>query len=102
VRSLVVAIACVSLGACATTNPTSDKVTLASDRTQVASCEPLGQMQSQSFWGGTAATGIAYNDALASLKNQASEKGGTHILLINSSNTVGGTNMIGDAFRCKA
>jgi hypothetical protein len=61
----------------------------------------LGQIQAQSLWGGFGATGVAYNDALTSLKNQASVRGATHILIINSSRTMGGTNIIGDTYRCE-
>ena len=85
---------------CSTTTPQGASILLVNDRAAVAGCAPLGQLQSQSWWGGAAATGIAYNDAMASLKNEAATRGATHILLINTSNTVGGTNMIGDGYRC--
>lgn len=87
-------------GSCSTTNVVSQNIILASDRAALARCTSVGQIQSQSLWGGIAATGVAYNDAMASLKNQAAERGATHILLVSVSNTVGGTNMIGDAYRC--
>ena len=89
-----------ALAGCSTTTPVSQNVVLVSEQAAVERCASLGQIQAQSWWGGVAATGIAYNDALASMKNQTAERGGTHLLMINSSNTLGGTNMIGDAYRC--
>ncbi len=92
--------AAVLLSGCATTNTTSQSVAIVSDRISFAKCESMGQIHSQSFWGGFAATGIAYNDAMASLKNEAASRGATHIALVNVSNTMGGTNMIADSYRC--
>lgn len=89
------------LCACATATPQGSSIVIVAERQALgAQCQSLGQMQAQSGWGGLAATGAGYNDALNDLKNQAAARGGTHLLMINSSNTVGGTNMIGDAYRC--
>ena len=94
-------LALLALSECSTTNAVSEAIVLVNEGAAVANCTPLGQMQSGSGWGGWAATGVGYNDAMASLKNQAAGRGATHILLINTSNTMGGTNMIGDAYRCQ-
>lgn len=77
-------------------------ITLVNERSAVEHCHRLDQLQSKSYWGGFAATGLAYNRAMASLKKQAADRGATHILIISISNTVGGTNMIGDAYACPA
>lgn len=75
-------------------------ITIVNDRTAVARCQALGQIQTDSLWGGFAMTGAAYNDAMGKLKAEAARRGGSHVLMVNSSNTMGGTNMIGDAYRC--
>ncbi len=92
--------AVLTLGACSMATTTGSTVQIASERSAVAGCAPLGQIQSSSYWGGVAATGLAYNEAMNDLKNKTAERGGTHVVLVNSSNTVGGTNMIGDVYRC--
>lgn len=88
------------LSGCAAATQQASTVALVSERAAIAQCQPLGQIQSQSYWGGFAATGMAYNDAMNGLKNQAASRGGTHLMMVNSSNTMGGTNMIADAYRC--
>jgi hypothetical protein len=87
-------------GACSTSNPQAEAIPLVNERIAVAGCAALGQLQAQSAWGGLAMTGTGFNNALADLKHQAATLGATHVLMVNSSNTVGGTNMIGDAYRC--
>lgn len=99
-RSILAVSLAVAMGGCATTNATSESVVLVNDRNTISTCSSLGQIQTQSLWGGFAATGIAYNDAMAALKNQAAERGANRILLVNVSNTLGGTNIVGDAYRC--
>ena len=85
---------------CSTITQGTQGIVFASDLAAVASCQMLGQIQAQSLWGGVSATGVAYNDALTSMKNQASVRGATHILINKSSKTMGGTNIIGNAYRC--
>ncbi len=78
------------------------EVELVAERADVAACKRLGQIKAGSGWGGFGATGLGYNRSMASLKRKAAALGGTHILMISSSNTMGGTNMIADAYRCDA
>jgi hypothetical protein len=75
-------------------------ILLVREQAAVAGCRHLEQIQSKSMWGGFAATGLAYNRAMSSLKGKAAALGATHILIVDISNTVGGTNMIGDAYSC--
>jgi len=68
---------------------------------QVKDCKYLGQVTSSSSWGGFAATGIAFDNALNELKNKAAEMGGNVLLTQVISNTMGGTRMLGDAYYCQ-
>ena len=97
--ALVVAFT-ISAGGSAAAEDAGKNIMLANERSAVEGCRFLEQLQSKSLWGGFAATGLAYNKAMSALKRKAATLNATHIVLINSSNTVGGTNMIGDAYSC--
>lgn len=68
---------------------------------EVKNCRYLGQITSSSSWGGFAATGLGFESAMNELKNKAAEMGADVLLTQVISNTMGGTRMIGDAYRCK-
>lgn len=89
-----------ALAACATTNPRSESVMLVRERAAVTHCVALGQLNARSMWGGYGGASMAHADSMASLKNQAAERGGTHLLLINAGDGVGGAPMTADAYRC--
>lgn len=89
-----------ALAGCVTATSGGAAVVVVSERAAVAQCQNLGQIHSQSLWGGVAATGVAYNNVLSELKNDTAQRGGTHLLLVNLANTLGGSNAIGDAYRC--
>ena len=99
VAALTLALA-LAAGGSAAAEDTGKSILLANERSAVEGCRFLEQLQSKSLWGGFAATGLAYNNAMAALKRKAAALNATHVLLINTSNTVGGTNMIGDAYAC--
>jgi hypothetical protein len=66
----------------------------------VKNCNYLGQVTSSSGWGGFAATGVGFESAMNELKNKTAEMGGNTLLTQVVSNTMGGTRMIGDAYKC--
>lgn len=66
----------------------------------VEGCDHVTSVDSSSSWGGFAATGVAYTSAMNQLKNQAADAGANVILISTLSNTMGGTNMSGEAFNC--
>jgi hypothetical protein len=88
------------LSACNTTTKEAAGVVVVSDRSAVASCRNLGQIYTQSLWGGAGATDIANDNALTELKNEAADRGATHVLLVIPSNSLRATNLIGDGYRC--
>lgn len=76
-------------------------VELVNESSAVAGCERLSEVKGSSAWGGVV-TNMAYNRALAQLKQRAAKAGGTHVLLLNVSSGPMGSNMLGVAYRCPA
>lgn len=95
-----VAVVGLALSGCVSTTQEADRIRVVSDKADLSSCQFIAQITASSYWGGVAATGLAYNNALNDLRNQVAQRGGNRLYLVNSSNTIGGTNMIGDAYRC--
>lgn len=77
----------------------NQEIALVNDAASVASCERLAEVKGSSAWGGVV-TNMAYNRALAQLKDRAAKAGGTHILLLNISSGPMGSNMLGVAYKC--
>ncbi len=69
---------------------------------EVKGCKYLGQVVSSSHWGGSLATGVAFDSAMNQLKNKAAAMGANVLLTQSLSNTMGGTRMIGDAYSCQS
>jgi uncharacterized protein YbjQ (UPF0145 family) len=67
---------------------------------EVSQCKKLVQITSSSNWGGVAATGVGFESAMNQLKNKAAQMGGNAIKTLAISNTMGGTSMIGDVYKC--
>lgn len=89
------------ISGCATTlNKQGLGVRVVKDANLVKDCKFLQSVESSSSWGGFAATGIGYRSAMNELKNVAGEVGGNMLLLSTMANTMGGTNMSGDAYKC--
>jgi hypothetical protein len=88
------------LSACSTLSYEAQGVLLVSDGNAVASCQKLGRVHSRSLLSGIGASGIAYNNALTELKNEAADRGATHVMLVDTSNSLGMTKMVGDVYRC--
>lgn len=87
---------------CATTlSNKGSLVRVTSQAEEVKDCKYLGQVTSSSSWGGFAATGLGFENAMNELKNKAAEMGGNVLLTQVISNTMGGTRMIGDAYYCQ-
>jgi Domain of unknown function (DUF4156) len=88
------------LSACTTLISEAGGVVLVSDGNTLASCQKLGQVHSRSLLSGIGASGIAYNNALTELKNEAADRGASHVMLVDTSSSLRVTKMIGDAYRC--
>jgi hypothetical protein len=80
--------------------PSIDTILLASSPNDVAGCAFVSQKQTASYWGGIAMTGHAYNQVIAKMKKIAIGMGGTHVLIVNLSNTPGGSNLIANIYKC--
>lgn len=74
-------------------------IALVNDAASLSACERLSEVKGSSAWGGLV-TNMAYNRALAQLKQRAEKAGGTHVLLLNVSSGPAGSNMLGVAYRC--
>lgn len=74
-------------------------VELVNEASSMAGCERLSEVKGSSAWGGLV-TNMAYNRALAQMKQRAEKAGGTHVLLLNVSSGPAGSNMLGVAYRC--
>lgn len=74
-------------------------IALANDASSLSACERLSEVKGSSAWGGIV-TNMAYNRALAQLKQRAAKAGGTHVLLLNVSSAPMGSNMLGVAYKC--
>jgi hypothetical protein len=92
---------CVSLSSCVTTSKLGAEVATTNNPARVKDCQFIGDVKSSSHWGGLLATGLAHDNALKTLKNEAGKRGGNIILFSNVSNTLGGTRMSGEAYKCK-
>jgi hypothetical protein len=77
------------------------QVELAPDASAVASCQRLGEVRGSSLMGGLLAS-AAYNRALAQMKSRAAKLGATHVVLLNGTSGMGGSNMLGVAYKCSA
>lgn len=66
----------------------------------VKGCKYIQTVDANSSWGGFAATGVGYNSAMNELKNNTAQVGGNTLLIVVLENSMGGTNMTGDAYRC--
>lgn len=66
----------------------------------IKGCKYIQTVDSSSGWGGFAATGVGYNSAMNELKNNAAQVGANTLLIVVLENSMGGTNMSGDAYRC--
>ncbi len=85
---------------CTSLNNYGVGVRVVSDASIVSECQYIQEVQSSSGWGGFAATGVGYRNAMNELKNTAGEVGGNVILLSTMANTMGGTNMSGSVYKC--
>ncbi len=92
----------IALSGCATTLSNKGELIRVTNRSEdVKNCEYLGQVSSSSSWGGFAATGVGFESAMNELKNKAADIGANVLLTQVISNTMGGTQMIGDAYYCQ-
>ena len=99
---LFLIFAAIFVSGCATTlSNRAALVRVTNQSDEVKNCKYLGQVTSSSGWGGFAATGIGFESAMNELKNKAAEMGANVLLTQVISNTMGGTNMIGDAYYCQ-
>ncbi len=98
---IVSSIIAIGLFGCVSTTPEGAKVKTTRNSERVEGCDLIDDIESSSNWGGFAATGAAHDNALAELKNKAAEIGGNIILFSNVSNTMGGTRMSGEVYKCK-
>lgn len=93
-RAVMIASAMAALAAPAAAAP--DVIVV---RDVPADCQHLGEVRSRSWWGG-AMSNVGYSRALSGLKKRAVELGATHLVLVDSSAGMAGSNMLGQAYRC--
>lgn len=99
--NLIILFISISITGCSTTlNNQGLGVRVVQDASLVKGCKFLESIESSSSWGGFAATGIGYRSAMNELKNVAGEVGGNMVLIATLTNTMGGTNMSGDVYKC--
>lgn len=85
---------------CVNTTRGGARVRVVRDAVLIKGCTFIEQLKGGSSWGGFAATGVAYDNAMNDLKNRAAGLTGDTLLMQSESNSMGGTRMIGDAYRC--
>jgi hypothetical protein len=96
----LLAISCL-LASCVTMSESGSKVQTTNNPARVKGCNFQGDVDSSSNWGGFAGTGLGHDNALKELKNKAGKLGGNIILFSNVSNTMGGTRMSGEVYKCE-
>ncbi len=79
---------------CASTSIESEKVLVTSKPERIEGCKFMGPVESSSIWVDFHANGIAFDNAMHELKNEAKQKGANVVLRSSSSNTMG------DAYQC--
>lgn len=95
--ALVFACGCVSLS----TGGAAVRITANPD--VVKDCKFVGQVSgSDHMWGGTAAQGIAEQNATAELQNKAADMGANTVFLARSSTGFSGSSQLGEAYVCPA
>lgn len=97
----LVALTVIFTGCATRLSPTAKTVRVTSQIEIIEKCIYLGQVNASSIWGGYALTGLGFESAMNELKNKVAEMGGNVLLTQIVSNTLGGTRMIGDAYKCK-
>lgn len=91
----------VALTGCQTATTASNGVIVTGNPENVRGCKFLGQeIGRQYLIGGVMLMGAAQEDANRRLRNQAAEKGATHLLTTNAQMGMGGASATGDLYRC--
>ncbi len=94
-------LAIYSISGCATKlSPEARSIRVITKTEMVENCIYLGQLNSSSMLGDSF-TGVGFESAMNELKNNAAKIGADALFIQIISNTVGGTRMIGDAYKCK-
>ena len=66
----------------------------------ISGCKFIEQVSVYSGWGGLAAQELGKHSATNQLRNEASKVGGTHVVIVRGSTGMGGSTILGDAYKC--
>lgn len=90
----------VMLTGCVTLSEQGSRVRVVSNPDAVKGCKYLAQVTSSSSWGGLA-SGLAFDNAMAELKNKTAQIGGDTAFTSVMLSSWGGTRIVGDAYACQ-
>ena len=96
---LLLILMLIVVSGCTTLTPQGSSVRVVRDIRIAGDCKYITPIASSSAWGGLA-SGVAYDNAMAELKNKTAETGGNTILMSETLSSWGGTRMVGDAYLC--
>lgn len=89
------------LSGCVVLAPQGSSVRIVKDMEAVRGCKLIGPVESSSNWGGFAATGVAFDNAMNEIRNKTAQAGGNIALINVFSNTMGGSRIMEDAWACE-
>lgn len=93
-------LVCVALAGCSTTAEGS-KVQVVSSPGAVQGCKYLTSVRgNQNLYGGILLSGAAHQDALAQMMNKTAAAGGNRLYYVSGNTGLGGSNLVGDAYKC--
>jgi hypothetical protein len=99
-RIIVIVALCAVLAGCATASPEVQAVQVVRDPALVSRCQSLGDINAVSLYGGRLGTPIGEGQAAESLKEQAVQLDGTHVLITETSSPLNATRLKGVAYKC--
>lgn len=93
----IILVVVVSLTSCVSLSTEGENVRITSNPEVVRGCEFLGNIKSDSGWGGSAATGLGTSNTEKALQNRTGEMGGNVIFIVSA-----GVHATGEAYKCRA
>jgi hypothetical protein len=93
-RIIVLLILYIFLGSCASVSTQSENVLVTSQPKRIEGCQFMGQVESSSILVNIKANGVAFDNAMHELKNEAKRMGANVVLMSTRSNP------IGEAYKC--
>jgi hypothetical protein len=97
---VVAAMLCAALAGCATASPQVQMVQIVRDPALVVRCQSLGEIDALSLYGGRLGTPIGESQTSDSLREQTAQRGGTHVLITETSSPLNATKMNGVSYKC--